>query len=137
MYEVIVTYNNVDTGSVDSILCESKPSVDIDSGYLMINCGRGQLFSLNIDTFMKVAIKYPLPTQIPAFKYAVDIHYNVENEDTELLFSPNSISVDAKGDDQKVVFIKDGDNIVRIINGKKLRSVKVSSYSEANLVKDL
>jgi hypothetical protein len=137
MYEVIVTYDKVDTGSVDTLLCESKPSIDIDSGYLMLNCGKGQLFSLNIDTFMKVVIKYPLPSQIPTFKYAVDIHYNTDTEDVELLFSSNSISVDAKGDDKKVVFVKDGDNIIRVINGEKLRSVKVSSYSEVNLVKDL
>jgi len=134
MYEVTVYYSK---DNVDKLLCESKPSVDIDSGYLMINCGKGQLFSLNIDTFLKVAIKYPLPDQIPTFKYVVDIHYHSDTEDVELLFSPNSISVDAKGTEQKMVFVKEGDNLVRVINGTKLRSVKVSSYSEVNLVKDL
>jgi hypothetical protein len=69
---------------------------------------------------------------MPAFKYKIDVHYDVNTnaDSTELLCSPYNISVDVKNG---VVILKEGDNMVRVINGKVLRNIKVSSYTEGNL----
>ena len=125
MYEVVVTYQN--EKNADTLLCDSKPSAEFTGKFVILNCGKGQQFSFNVDTFFKAAIKYPLPDKIPSLKYAVDIHYN---EDVELLFSPNTVDVDVKGE---IVLVKEGDNVIRIINGSLLRSVKVSAYTEENV----
>jgi hypothetical protein len=122
MYEVEVTYLNEE--NVDTLLCSSKPSAEFAGDYVILNCGNGQQFTLNIAKMLKVAIKYPIPDNFPSFRYAVDIHYN---ENVDLLFSHNSFDVDVKSN---VVVVKEGDNVVRIINPEQLRSVKVSAYSE-------
>lgn len=129
MYEVKVTY----IGRIeDTLICESKPSLDVESGFIFLNCGKGQSLALNIDDVVKVAIKYPLPDKVPTFKYAVDIHYSTENDDVELLFSASEVHVDVEGcaNYSSVITVSLGDNLVRIINSYCLRSVKVNTYSE-------
>lgn len=122
MYEVEVTYlNDTDT---DTLLCSSKPSAELVGNYVILNCGNGQQFTVNVAKMFKITIKYPLPNSVPAFRYAVDIHYN---ENVELLFSPKTFDVDVKSN---VVVVKDGDDVVRVINPEILRSVKVSNYTE-------
>ena len=112
MYEVVVTYQN--DKNADTLLCESKPSAEFTGKFVILNCGKGQQFTFNVDTILKAAIKYPLPDRIPSLKYAVDIHYNTSSDDVELLFSPSTVDVDVKGE---IVLVKEGDNVIRIING--------------------
>ena len=134
MFEVNVTYCG--KNETDTILCESRPTIEtVAGGHLFLDCGKGQSLTLNVDTFVKVAIKYPLPDRIPPLKYALDIHYDTETEDVEMLFASNTVDVSLDGEEDgydPVLVVKDGDNIVRIINGNQLRSIKVSSYSEEN-----
>lgn len=130
MYEVIVSYLNTEKEKIDTMLCESKPSLEFRGDYIILNCGNGQQFSVNIDTLYKIVIKYPLPDRIPDLKYQMDIHYNTSSEEVELLFSANTMDVDVK---ERLVIIKDSDNPIRIVNGSMLRSVKISSYTEKNL----
>jgi len=132
MYEVSVLYAD---GSTDDLLCESRPSVDVSGGYVFLDCGRGQSLTLNIDTLFYVKVKYPLPDKVPDFKYAIDIHYHSEKDNVELLFSSSTINVDMDGDDEgytPIVTVKEGDNLIRLINGEYLRSVKVNTYSEGS-----
>lgn len=132
MYEVNVTYCGKDES--DTILCESRPVLEsVAGGYLFLDCGKGQSLTLNVDNFVKIAIKYPLPDRIPPLKYAIDIHYDTETEDVEMFFAANSVDVSIEGEDdgyEPVLVVKESDNIIRIINGSQLRSIKVSSYSE-------
>jgi hypothetical protein len=132
MYEVNVTYCGKNES--DTILCESRPVLEsVAGGYLFLDCGKGQSLTLNVDNFVKIAIKYPLPDRIPPLKYAIDIHYDTETEDVEMFFAANSVDVSIEGEDdgyEPVLVVKESDNIIRIINGSQLRSIKVSSYSE-------
>jgi hypothetical protein len=132
MYEVNVTYCGKDES--DTILCESRPVLEsVAGGYLFLDCGKGQSLTLNVDNFVKITIKYPLPDRIPPLKYAIDIHYDTETEDVEMFFAANSVDVSIEGEDdgyEPVLVVKESDNIIRIINGSQLRSIKVSSYSE-------
>lgn len=130
MYELSLVFADNNT---DTMLCESKPSINVTGGFVLLDCGRGQKLALNIDTLIYVKIKYPLPEHVPDFKYALDIHYHTEKENVELLFSYSSISLDVVGEDDgytPVLVVKENDNPTRIINSEFLRSVKVSSYSE-------
>jgi hypothetical protein len=50
-----------------------------------------------------------------------------------MFFAANSVDVSIEGEDdgyEPVLVVKESDNIIRIINGSQLRSIKVSSYSE-------
>jgi len=130
MYEVSLVFvdNNTDT-----MLCESKPSINVVGGFVLLDCGKGQKLALSIDTLIYAKIKYPLPENVPDFKYSVDIHYHTDKENVELLFSPSSIGLDVVGEDEgytPVLVVKENDNPIRIINSEFLRSVKVNTYSE-------
>ena len=130
MYEVTVIY---DDKNEDTIICESKPTFDVDGGFVFVECGKGQSLSLNIDNFTKLKVKYPLPTVMPAFKYSININYDTETEDVELLFSPSTVDVSIEGEDDgytPVILVKEGENVCRVINSTYLKSIKVTTYSE-------
>lgn len=130
MYEVFISYTE---NGEDTLICESKPSASVKGGILFLDCGKGQKFAINISTLLYVKIKYPLPERVPEIKYAVDIHYHTETEDVELLFSPSTINVSVDGHNDMftpVVYVKESDNIIRVINSTYLRNIKVKSYSE-------
>jgi hypothetical protein len=132
MYEVSVFYAD---GVSEEILCESKPSVEVCGGYIFLDCGRGQSLTMSIDTLFYVKVKYPLPEKMPAFKYAIDIHYHTNKDNVELLFTPSTVYVDMDGEEDgyvPVITVKEGDNLIRLINGEYLRSVKVNTYSEGS-----
>lgn len=133
MYEVSVTY--IGKTDQDVLLCASKPSFDIEGGFVFINGGQGQKIAVSIDSLYKMKISAPLPDRVPALKYCVDIHYATDTEDTEMMFSSNELYVTIEGTDSgftPVILIKESDTIIRIINSKLLRSVKVNTYSEEN-----
>jgi hypothetical protein len=129
MFEVEATY--VDE-SVDTVLCESKPSLSTDKGFVFLDCGKGQKLAANIESLVCIKISYPLPDSVPLFKYQVDIHYDTQEESVELLFSSSNYYVATDGDDgfTPVVLVKEGDNVIRIINSEYLRSIKVNAHSE-------
>lgn len=132
MYELTVFYTD---GTSDALLCDSKPSVDVCGGYVFLECGKGQSLTLNLETLFYVKVKHPLPDKVPDFKYAIDIHYKSEKDNIELLFSSSTIYVDCDGEGDgymPVIIVKEGDNMVRLINGEYLRSIKVNSYSEGS-----
>jgi hypothetical protein len=136
MYEVKVDYIGKEE---DTLICDSKPGLDVESGFIFLNCGKGQSLTLNIDDVVKISIKYPLPDKVPAFKWAADIHYTTDNEDVELLFSSSEIHVDVEESGElspSIITVKEGDNIIRVINSVCLRSVKVNTYSEKYAVSD-
>jgi len=132
MYEVSLVFADNNT---DTMLCESKPSLNVVGGFVLLDCGKGQKLALSIDTLIYAKIKYPLPDNVPDFKYSVDIHYHTDKENVELLFSPSSIGLDVVGEEDgyvPVITVKEGDNLIRLINGEYLRSVKVNTYSEGS-----
>ena len=130
MYEVTVIY---DDKMEDTIICESKPTFDVDGGFVFVNCGKGQSLSLNVDNLFKVKVKYPIPTVMPNFKHSIDINYNTDTEDVELLFTPSTVDVSIEGEDDgftPVILVKECDNVFRVINSTFLKSIKVTNYSE-------
>jgi len=133
MYEVSVAYN--DKTDVEVLLCHSKPSFNVKGGFVFLSGGQGQGLAINIDSLLKIKISPPLPDKVPPLKYSIDIHYDTETEDTELLFSPYEVSISIEGEEDDFVpvfLVKKGDNLVRIINSEVLRSVKVNTYTEEN-----
>ena len=129
-YEVTVIYYDK---TEDTMICTSKPDVDVEGGFVFIDGGAGQSLGFGVETFLKVKVKYPLPTVMPDLKYSINLNYNTETEDVELLFSPTTVYVSMDGEDDRfdpIVVVKEGDNIVRLINSAYLKSIKVASYSE-------
>lgn len=131
MYTVEVTYYGKED-DVDTMMCESRPSLNVRGGFVFLDCGKGQKFVSGIDELVRIKIKYPLPDSIPNLKYSIDIKYATETENVELLFSPCevNITVDGEEDGAAVIIVKEGDNIIRIVNGNFLRSVRVNTYTE-------
>ena len=128
MYELTVVYFDK---KEDTILCTSQPSYEIENGYLFLDCGSGQSLTLNIETFLKVRIKPPLPTNVPAFHYSIDIQYSLVTDDVELLFSSHDVDVSTHGDDYgRIIVVEEDRTPIRIINSDYLKSIKVTTYSE-------
>jgi len=130
MYEVTVIYYDK---TEDSMICTSKPDIDVEGGFVFIDGGAGQSLGFNIETFLKVKVKNPLPTVMPDMKYSINLNYNTETDDVELLFSPSIVYVSMEGEDDRydpIIVVKEGDRIVRLLNSTYLKSIKVASYSE-------
>ena len=85
MYEISVTYKN--KTDQDVLLCSTKPSFDVTGGFILINGGGGQRLAVSVNSLFKMKITPPLPDRLPPLKYSVDIHYDTDTEDTEMLFS--------------------------------------------------
>jgi len=129
MYSVTVMFNNRDQ---EELLCASKPSIEIEGDFILINGGQGQKLAVGIAALYKIKISAPLPDKLAPFKYSVDVHYSNETDDTEMWFAVNEVYTKVEvSDTRSIVFIKESDNVVRVINGQYLRSVKVNTYSEA------
>lgn len=131
MYEVSVTY--LDKTDMEVLLCSSKPCFNVRGGFVFLSGGQGQGLAVSIGSLLKIKISPPLPDKVPPLKYSIDIHYDTETEDTELLFSPQEVSISIEGEEDEyipVFLVKKGDNLVRIINSAVLRSVKVNTYTE-------
>ena len=133
MYEISVTYKN--KTDQDVLLCSTKPSFDVTGGFILINGGGGQRLAVSVNSLFKMKITPPLPDRLPPLKYSVDIHYDTDTEDTEMLFSSSEVYITTDGIEggfTPVILVKEADNIVRVINSSLLRSVKVNSYTEEN-----
>ena len=124
MYEVTVIYYDK---TEDSMICTSKPDIDVEGGFVFIDGGAGQSLGFNIETFLKVKVKNPLPTVMPDMKYSINLNYNTETDDVELLFSPSIVYVSMEGEDDRydpIIVVKEGDRIVRLLNSTYLKSIK-------------
>lgn len=129
MFEVSVTYVSEEC---DKLLCESEPSYTVKGGCLVVDGGKGQKLIISLDKLMVLKVKHPLPDRVPAFTYAANINYDTKEENVELLFSYRTVDISVLEQDgyPPCVLVKEGDDVVRVINSDYLRSIKVNSYTE-------
>jgi len=122
MYRVEVIYLDLQK---DSIEFDRKPSIDVRGSTVYLECGSGQKLAIN--SFLCVKIFYPT-VQTQPIKYVTNCRYNTKNENTEVLLHSVEPKVELKNNN--VIYLKESDNIVRVVNGEWLESIKIDLFSD-------